>query len=81
MTFQLVIIWALVISVTVWFFRDERQRAARRLEARAAHFASAPAYRYHAPVAQTTSPEMTRRTAGLSDTQRRYFEELARQGQ
>ena len=51
MAWELLAIWAIVIATLIWFVRDERRLAAQRLEARARHFATAPAYRHQTSAA------------------------------
>jgi hypothetical protein len=46
MAWELAAIWAIVITTTLLFIRDERRLAAERLSARARQFATAPAYRH-----------------------------------
>ena len=79
MAWQILAMWVIVIGTIVWFVRDERRlRAEAALVAAAAYYAHAPKYRFQSSPAPVT-PAPARRTGGLSDTQRKFLQALAKQ--
>ncbi|WEK04090.1 MAG: hypothetical protein P0Y65_18190 [Candidatus Devosia phytovorans] len=78
MVWELLAMWAIVITTLVWFFRDEKRLKADAELARAAsYYAHAATYRHRAaepipvPIALPT-----RRPGGLSEEQRAYLKSL-----
>lgn len=81
MAWQILAMWAIVVATLLWFARDERRlRAEAAMVAAAAYYAHAPKYRFQASPAPAL-PAPSRRTGGLTDTQRRYLETLVQQSQ
>lgn len=67
----------LITGVTLYcFWRSEKQRRRARLDARARHFATAPAYRHRA--AGTVAPPPAYVPMGLSPADRLFLQSLAR---
>lgn len=79
MAWELLAIWAIVAAALAWFFRDERKEQNRKLNERAREFATTPAWHAPRPVqpVQVTPRDSQRQT----EIQRRFIEEMRRQGQ
>ncbi|MBN9333193.1 hypothetical protein [Devosia sp.] len=76
MDWQILAIW-LITGVTLYYFlRSEKQRKHAMLEARARHFATAPAYRHRAAGTVSTPPAYV--PMGLSPSDRMFLQSLAR---
>lgn len=76
MAWQIVAIW-LITGATVYFFlRSEKLRKRAALDAKARHFATAPAYRHRA--AGTVTPPPAYVPMGLSPADRMFLQSLAR---
>ena len=78
MAWELLAIWAIVITVLTWFVRDEKRLRAEADVARAAsYYAHAAKYRHVTPQ-PIPIPLPARRAGGLSEDQRRVLKALQR---
>lgn len=78
MAWELLAIWAIVITVLTWFVKDEKRLRAEADIARAArYYAHASKYRHVAPQAIPV-PVPVRRPGGLTEDQRRALKALQR---
>lgn len=77
MAWEILAMWAIVLTTIIWFIRDEKRlRSEAELKRAARYFAHAPQYRHltvepaEAPLAAKPLP----RTGGLSREQRAFIE-------
>lgn len=68
MSWELLAIWAIVITTLAWFRRDEQRLRAERLAVKARQYALAPAYRHEVrtgPDHKATPPQASAHKAYL----------------
>jgi len=77
MVWQVLAMWAVVLTTIIWFVRDERRLRAQAALARSArYYAHAPKYR-HQPSRAVLPPPPRLARGGLSETQRAFLKALA----
>ncbi|WP_297111072.1 hypothetical protein [uncultured Devosia sp.] len=85
MVWELLAVWAIVAAAIVWFVRDERRAQLEKLKERARRYATGPAWRHHVEPAHaapmpTPQPVTERKAQELTAIQRKFLEEVRRQG-
>lgn len=77
MAWEVLAIWAIVLTTIIWFVSDERRERANRLDEQALNFATSPAWRHREAALRPAAPQLP--SDDLIEIQRRFAAEMRRQ--